>query len=76
MTNFTALHKLNHNGNLTSKIQYENCFLRKSIEDSHKKEGTFIWTKTEQSWILSAYFYGHLMTQVNSFLVIRNDKFI
>jgi hypothetical protein len=66
MTNFTALNHLNGLENSINQTRDQNCFFKKPIENSglNSKEGTFIWNKNDQSKILSAYFYGHIITQV------------
>ena len=65
MTNYTAIHSLE---NLNKTTKNQNCYFQKlkSIENNNLREGSFIWTKKDQSWVLSAYFYGHIITQVSS----------
>ena len=31
----------------------------------HEQDGEFEWSTTKQGWILSSFFYGYVLTQVN-----------
>lgn len=31
----------------------------------HQQDGEFNWSTSKQGWILSAFFYGYVLTQVN-----------
>ena len=76
MTNHTALQEL-QGTNKTSILTNSSISLRgdecPNKISSKKFDGTFVWTKQTQGFILSAYFYGYLATQVfNTTIVISS----
>ena len=40
------------------------CPANKESKNQIKVEGTFIWSKSTQGFILASYFYGYIITQV------------
>lgn len=38
----------------------------------HQQDGEFDWSTSKQGWILSSFFYGYVLTQVNFIYMIYN----
>ena len=72
-----------HNASL--KINHDNdtsrfCLLQDELSKDNTKaarktpEGEFIWSKAEQGLVLSAFFYGYILTQVNKGSCLQKEK--
>jgi hypothetical protein len=70
MVNHTALNEQNNNSQIdthfTESQDNMKCSFKLNSTESHDHDGEFLWSKTIQQVILSSYFYGYIVSQVNN----------
>jgi len=73
MVNNTALREIYEKNNGNSTSSHSNQTSSCAIQLEHKKgqDGTFIWPKNIQGFILASYFYGYIITQVGFLMNIN-----
>ena len=66
MVNNTALREIYEKNGVNKSNMISNHTSTCAIQLEHKKgqDGTFIWPKNIQGFILASYFYGYILTQV------------
>jgi hypothetical protein len=78
MVNQTALDKSSlmnaAHFNETYPTDAVKCMAKHSSTSRHH-DGPFVWSKSIQGFILSAYFYGYIFTQVGSFFLFKLFNF-
>ncbi len=62
MVNHTAIDK--NISSSYSNLNADNCIVKNSSSNSTKKDGPFLWTKTDQGVISSSYFAGYFLSQI------------